>query len=95
MAYDESFRQMDLPHNIIIENRSKLSVLGVESVDSFDEEIIVVNTTMGTLVIRGSALHMEKLSLDTGEIDVTGTVDSLEYENNRPASEGLFSRLFK
>lgn len=80
-------------NNIILENRSRLSVTGVEDVDSFDEAAVVVYTSGGTLVIQGSGLRLEKLSLEVGEIAVSGTIDSLRYENS--AGSGSFlSRLF-
>ena len=48
-------------HLIILEERERLSVSGVEEVESFDENTIVMSTTRGTLVIRGDDLHIEKL----------------------------------
>lgn len=80
-------------NNIILENRSRLSVTGVEDVDSFDEAAVVVYTSGGTLVIRGSGLRLEKLSLEVGEIAVSGTIDSMQYENS-VGSGSFLSRLF-
>lgn len=81
-------------HSLILEGRERLSMSGVEDVESFDEESIVALTTRGTLVIHGSGLHIERLSLDVGELAVDGTVDSLEYLDTKPSGGGLWHRLF-
>lgn len=44
-------------HNLMMENREKLTVSGVIDVDSFCEDTIVLYTDMGTLTIKGSDLH--------------------------------------
>lgn len=84
-----------LPHHVIIEGRNRLSVAGVEEVESFDENGIVLVTSRGTLVVRGSGLHIDKLSIDGGELNVEGQVDSLEYEESQTSGGGFWSRLFK
>ncbi len=83
-----------LGHHLILEDREHLTVSGVEEVESFDETTIVMDTAQGVLVIRGENLHIEKLSLDGGDLKVEGTVDSLVYEADRRAKGGFFSRLF-
>ena len=92
MAYEEKTRSAGKPHHVIMEERSKLSVTGVEDVERFDEDEIVLTTAAGALIIKGSELHMEKLSLDGGEVRVSGRVDTLSYEEKR-ASGGFFARL--
>ena len=94
MAYEEKYIA-ELPHNIVLEGRKKLSVSGVEDVESYDEETIIMGTSKGTLVIKGHDLQLEKLSLDSGEIIIEGNVDCIEYEDDIRPSEGFFSRLFK
>ena len=70
------------------------SVSGVEDVERFDENTIVMSTTAGTLVISGENLHIGKLSLDGGELHVDGQVDSLSYEDPGYSRGGFLSRLF-
>ena len=53
-------------HHLILEERERLTVSGVEEVESFDENLIVMDTAQGVLVVRGEGLHIEKLSLDGG-----------------------------
>lgn len=94
MAYEEKLTVVHKPHNVIMEERARLSISGVEDVESFDESEIVMTTTKGSLIIKGSELHIEKLSLETGELSVEGFIDDLSYEDRSP-SGGFWSRLFK
>ncbi|MDD5938227.1 MAG: sporulation protein YabP [Clostridiales bacterium] len=81
-------------HRLILEEREQLTVSGVEEVESFDENTIVMDTAQGTLVVRGEGLHIEKLSLDGGDLKVEGTVESLTYEESREKG-GFFARLLR
>ena len=94
MAY-EAKTKTELQHNIILEGRERLSISGVEDVESFNEETITVYTSKGMLIVQGSDLHIEKLSLDGGDLSVEGEVHSLRYEEETREKGGLFSRLFK
>lgn len=89
MAYDELAHG---GHHLILEEREHLTVSGVEEVESFDENLIVMDTAQGVLVVRGEDLHIEKLSLDGGDLKVEGTVESLTYEAERKKG-GFLSRL--
>lgn len=91
MAYEE--KQMS--HHVILDGRSALTVSGVEEVESFDENAIVMVTVKGTLVVRGENLHIEKLSLDGGDLRVEGMVDSLTYEDEGREKGGFLARLLR
>lgn len=95
MAYEDKYAAAELPHNIVLDRRGRLSVSGVTDIASFNEQEVVAETSMGTLIIRGEALHMEKLSVDSGDVMITGRVDSMEYEDPVPTSESFFARLFR
>jgi len=96
MAYEDRNSRNEAPHHVVLEERMHLSVSGVEEVESFDENTIVMYTTKGTLIVRGGDLHIEKLSLDGGDLKVEGDIDALAYEDNRSErGGGLFSRLFR
>lgn len=82
-------------HRLTLEQRGRLTVSGVGGVESFDETSIVMSTSQGCLIIRGSGLHIEKLSLDGGDLLVEGTVDALAYEEEETRQPGLLSRLFR
>lgn len=80
------------PHRLVLEDRHRLTLSGVEDVGRFDETEILMNTCAGTLILRGEELHIEKLSLEGGEVHITGTIVSLAYEEPRH-SGGFLSRL--
>jgi len=67
--------------NLILENRSKLSVSGVLDVLSFDDQIVIIETELGLLTIKGETLRINKLSIDTSEVIVEGQIDSISYSS--------------
>ena len=91
MTYDTSPAS---PQRIELSGRESLTVSGVEDVDRFDETEIVMNTSLGVLVVTGDSLHIGKLSLEGGELHVDGQIDSLAYEDDRRQGGGFFSRQF-
>ena len=83
-------------HNIILENRGRLNVSGVEDVDSFDAVIIFTN--MGVLTVRGEDLHINKFSVESGELFVEGNIYALTYSDDsmkKSGSGGFFSKMFR
>jgi len=83
-------------HNIVMENREKVAVTGVLDVISFDEDIIVAETEMGVLIIKGENLHVNSLNLEKGEMDIDGSIFSLNYEEKGHSERSsLFGRIFK
>jgi len=93
MPYQAEFAAA--PHRVTLEGREKLIVSGVEDVDRFDENEIVMNTAEGALIVTGENLHIGKLSLDGGELHVDGRVETLSYEDAGGArGGGLLARLF-
>lgn len=93
MANEDRAKLPAKPQRITLDERARLTVTGVEEVMSFDEERIVMRTVLGELTVLGSGLHIGRLSLDTGELDVEGEVSELAF-SERGASGGLWSRLF-
>ena len=86
------------PHRLMMINRSALSIGGIRDVVSFDENHVILDTDMGLLTMKGKDLHVSRLTLEKGEVDVDGTVDSLVYSSNdsyRKSGESLFNRLFR
>ena len=81
-------------HRLQLDSREKLTVSGVEDVERFDDQCIVLRTGAGVLVVSGEGLHIGKLSLDGGELHVDGRIDGINYEEEQPSRSGLFSRLF-
>ena len=92
MAYDTEYSSTS--HRVTLDGRERLTVSGVEDVDRFDEGEIVMTTSGGLLVVNGENLHIDKLSLDGGELHVDGRIDALTYEDGGARRGGLFSRFF-
>ncbi len=83
-------------HNVIMEGRKKLSVSGVCEVESFNEEEIVLHTNMGILIVEGEMLHISKLSIDSGEVMIDGSLETVRYADEKENIKGgFFGRLFK
>lgn len=85
-----------MQHRLELDGRERLLVTGVEEVERFDEEEIVMNTTAGVLVVGGTQLHIGKLNLDGGELHVDGAIHTLLYEDKGPSGGqgGFLRRLF-
>ena len=78
---DKKSMQTGVIQNLILENREKLNVSGVLDVLSFDDQIVIVETELGLLTVKGENIRINKLSLDTSEIVVEGEINSLGYSN--------------
>ena len=78
----------------MLDNRQRLVLTGAEDVSGFNEETIAVKTSAGNLMIKGSGLHIDRLNLETGDVTVNGTVNSMQYigGGNRGSR---FSKLFR
>ena len=83
------------PHNLILEDRRLLTVSGVSDVDSFDEETIVIFTDYGELTVRGSDLHINRLSVEVGDLTVEGKISALVYSQEASPKGGFFSKVFR
>ena len=90
---DMSSTAMSAPHTLVIEDRKRLSVSGVTDVESFDENAIIMNTSQGDLIVRGTGLHIGRISLDVGQLSVEGSISELSYEDKAP-SGGFWQKLF-
>ena len=83
--------------NLILENREKLSISGVLDVLSFDDQVVMVETELGLLTVKGERLKINKLSLDTSEVIVEGDISCLAYseKNQEKIKTSLISKIFK
>ena len=89
--------KLGLSHQVILHNREKGNLTGILDVISFDETTIILDTDMGLLTIKGKDLHVSRLTLDKGEIDIEGRTDSLVYSAGGGAKSGgsFLAKLFK
>ncbi len=85
-------------HKIMLTNRKTCTINGVNDVLSFDIHEILLETDQGMLMIKGDDLHVNRLTLDKGEVDIDGKIDSLTYSESTSygnKGESLLSKLFK
>lgn len=80
-----------MPHQLILNERSRLAVTGVSDVVRFDEDAVVLHTTLGTLIVQGSQLQLK--TLDAGQVAVEGNISALYYEETKRKG-GWMHRLF-
>jgi len=83
--------------NLVLENREKLSVSGVLDVLSFDDQVVMIETELGLLTVKGQNLRINKLSIDTSEVIVEGEISYLAYSeaSQNKSSSGFLSKIFK
>jgi len=85
-------------HRLSVTNRGLLTATGVSDVISFDVKEVLLETTRGMLTIKGKDLHVKRLTLEKGEVDLEGTIDGLTYSEVHSAvksGESLLARMFK
>lgn len=85
-------------HRILLNNRRSGSFTGIVDVLSFDISEILLETELGMLHIRGTDLHVNRLNLEKGEVDIEGQIASLAYAEIAGLQEkkkALFGRLFQ
>lgn len=83
-------------HRIIIEGRRNIKITGVEDVESFDDDCVVVYTVDGTMTVGGAGFHINKLTIENGELEIDGDVDSIRYSDSRREEHGgFFGRIFR
>ena len=84
--------------NLILENRGKLSISGVNDVLSFDDQIVILETDLGMLTVKGDDLRINKLSIDTSEVVVEGNIYNLSYSEkqaHKSTGGSLLGKIFK
>ena len=83
--------------NLILENRGKLSISGVNDVLSFDDQVVMVETELGLLTVKGENIRINKLSIDTSEVIIEGDVSYLAYSDKEleKTKGSLISKIFK
>ena len=83
-------------HRLILSQRREGTITGVTDVFSFDEHEILLKTSQGMLTVKGKELHVSRLELEKGEVELAGRVDALLYTGQEPKQKqgSLLSRLF-
>ncbi len=94
MTNETSKNSAKIPHCLSLDNREKLMLTGISEVDNFDDKSITAYTSMGALSIKGERLNIKKLSLELGELEVTGKIDSLVYSKKECSKKRILSKIF-
>lgn len=83
--------------NLVLENREKLSISGVVDVLSFDDQVVIVQTELGMLTVKGENLRINKLSIDTSEVVVEGEISNLAYSEKEVEKKNgnILGKIFK
>ena len=82
--------------NIFIEDRHKVTITGVEQVDSFNDNTIILRTVKGGMTIKGEELNVGKLNLDNGNININGIINGIAYDDkNTFQKKNTIGKIFK
>jgi sporulation protein YabP len=82
--------------NILLEDRSKLTITGVEQVESFNDNTIILMTVKGGITIKGEELNVGKLNLDDGNVKIDGIINGIIYNNKDSSQKGnIIGKIFK
>ena len=88
-------RQASRQHRVILTNRGTCALNGISDILSFDVNEILLETEMGMLMIRGIDLHVNRLTLEKGEVDLSGKIDSIQYSDVNKGKGSQGESLFK
>jgi sporulation protein YabP len=91
-------KPMPKAHKLTLNNRRTGTINGVSDVLSFDLSEILLETEQGMLMIKGNDLHVNRLTLEKGEVEIEGRIDSLTYSEiagYNKQGESFLGRLFK
>lgn len=85
------------PHRLNMEDRKRIDFTGITDVVSFDPVKVVLESDYGNITIKGEGLHFNRLSVEKGELDVDGRVDSICYSEtgSRNKQDSFISRLLR
>ena len=93
MAYEQVQKIAHKAHSLNMENREKLSLSGVEDVNGFDENVVLLRTALGMLTVQGEGLHIGRIDLESGQLELSGKIQELSYDEASPG-KSIWSRLF-
>lgn len=94
----EEKQQRPVNHKLTVDGRKRATITGVKDVISFDAKEIVLETELGGLTIKGDELHVNRLTLERGEVDVDGKMDGFQYSDKGSVNGGddsFLKRLFR
>ena len=85
---------VSVPHSITLEQRKRLSMAGIEAVESFNDKLVQIRVSEGVLLaVKGSALNVSKFNTENGTLSVEGVIEELKYTDK--GQGGLIKKMFK
>lgn len=97
MIEEKKMMTVNKIQNLILESRTKLNASGVIDVLSFDDQIVLIETELGLLTIKGENLRINKLNLDNSELIIEGEISSMSYSDREYEKKGtsILGKIFK
>ena len=93
MQFEEKHDRLMCAHRLTLDNRARMELTGVKDVSGFDENTVILTTDMGDVTVRGQGLHIDKIDLDAGTVELKGKVNEFSYDET--SEHGSFwTRLF-
>lgn len=88
---------MEGRQDVCLFSRKRMELTGIEEVESFTEEQIVLASLLGMIAVEGRHLKIESFSMEAGELKITGEIDSVYYYEKSGSGEkkGMLARLFQ
>lgn len=81
--------------NIVLEDREKMTITGVEQVESYNDNTIILTTVKGGITIKGEGLNISKLNLDEGSVKIDGKINGVNYMTKEVAPKNIIGKIFK
>ncbi len=91
---EKNMEKPQMCQKLVLEDRTRFSVGLVENVENFTEEEILLKTGYGGLLVQGKNLKMEDLSIESGNIILTGRIDKMEFSEIKE-KRSFFKSLFR
>lgn len=85
-------------HNLQMKNRQECQITGIVDVKSYEPQEVVAILEDSILTVKGEKLHVSRLSVEQGELNLEGKINSLCYANHTSAAqkgENLLARMFR
>ena len=79
---------------LLLENRTRLTVDTVKSIEGFNEDFLEISTELGVICIEGAELKIEHLTSENGKIRINGQISGIFFREEKPAKR-LFKNIFK
>ena len=97
MVEERKTNNINIMQNLVLENREKLNVTGINEILSFDDQVVILSTELGMLTVKGSELKINKLNIDESEVKIEGNIINIGYSQNidDKKNDSIFSKIFR